>query len=212
LLQLYAFYTVDILVIFMKLDNNSTAGTVLFIGAVQWFLGILLAEALYPGYSSRIDYVSDLGTGPTALIYNVSVFLLGACILVSIYFLDREYRFRPFSFMLLMTGIGTVGVGVFPANIQPWHSVATLFALVFGSLSAILSFKIQAKPLSYVSVMLGAFALVAAIVFFPYLGLPVGATDTYLGMAKGSLERWVINPILAWAMGFGAALVGKKEP
>ncbi|MHA1906918.1 MAG: DUF998 domain-containing protein [Candidatus Thorarchaeota archaeon] len=195
----------------MKLDNTKTAGTILFIGAVQWFLGMLLAEALYPGYSSRIDYVSDLGTGPTAIIYNASVFLLGVCILVSTYFLEREYEFRPFSFMLLMTGIGAMGVGVFPANMQPWHSIATLLALVFGALSAILSFKIQAKPLSYVSVLLGALALVTAIIFFPYLGLPVGATDTYLGMAKGSLERWVINPILAWAIGFGAALVGKEE-
>ncbi|MHA2423510.1 MAG: DUF998 domain-containing protein [Candidatus Thorarchaeota archaeon] len=195
----------------MNLDNTKTAGTVLFVGAVQWFLGMLLAEALYPGYSSRIDYVSDLGTGPTALIYNASVFLLGLCIVVSAYFLEREYRFRPFSFTLLMTGVGAMGVGVFPGNIQPAHSIATLLALLFGSLSALLSYKIQAKPLSYVSVLLGALALVTAIIFFPYLGLPTGATDTYLGMAKGSLERWVINPILAWAMGFGASLAGKKE-
>ena len=44
----------------MEVDNSSIAGTTLFIGAVQWFLGILLSEAWYPGYSSRIDYVSDL--------------------------------------------------------------------------------------------------------------------------------------------------------
>ncbi|MCK5152434.1 MAG: hypothetical protein KAQ65_11350 [Candidatus Thorarchaeota archaeon] len=32
-----------------------------------------------------------------------------------------------------------------------------------------------------------------------------------LGMAKGSLESVIINPLLAWAIGLGAALVGTKE-
>ena len=104
-----------------------------------------------------------------------------------------------------------MGVGFFPASLQPWHSFFTLIALFFGAFSAILSYKIQSKPISYISVVLGAFAFVASIVFFPYLGLPTGAKDTYLGMAKGSLERLIINPILAWAIGLGAALVGTKK-
>ncbi|MFW9849554.1 MAG: DUF998 domain-containing protein [Candidatus Thorarchaeota archaeon] len=195
----------------MQIENSKLGGMLLFIGAVQWVLGVLWAEALYPGYSSRIDYVSDLGIGPTALIYNGSSILLGICVILSAYFINRDYNFRPFTIVLLMTGIGAMGVGIFPASMQPWHSLFTLIALVFGAISGILSFKIQAKPLSYVSIFLGIFALVAAVVFFPYLGLPTGATDEYLGMAKGSLERWVIDPIIAWAIGFGAALVGTNE-
>ncbi len=195
----------------MEIDNSSIAGTTLFIGAVQWFMGILLAEAWYPGYSSRIDYVSDLGIGPSAVIYNVSVIIFGVCIVVCTYFLEREYKFRPFTITLLLTGIGAMGVGFFPASLQPWHSGFTLLALLFGSFSAILSFRMQSSPLSYVSIILGITAIVAVILFFPYLGLPVGSTDTFLGMAKGSLERWVIYPILAWSIGFGAGLVGTKQ-
>ncbi len=195
----------------MQVENSKIGGLLLFIGAVQWFLGVLWAESLYPGYSSRIDYVSDLGIGPTALIYNGSSILLGIFLIVSTFFIDKEYKFRPFSLTLLLTGVGAMGVGAFPASMQPWHSLFTLMALLFGAISAILSFKIQAKPLSYVSIFLGIFALVASIVFFPYLGLPTGATDTYLGMGKGSMERWIIYPIIAWVIGFGSALVGAQD-
>jgi hypothetical protein len=45
----------------------------------------------------------------------------------------------------------------------------------------------------------------------PYLGLPVGSTETYLGMAKGSMERWAIWPILAWVIGFGSNIVKSKK-
>jgi len=130
------------------------------------------------------------------------------CIVVSAFFIERGIKFRPFSIVFVVTGIGAIGVGLFPLTMQSLHSIFTLMALIFGSVSAILSFRIQAKPLSYVSVLLGILALGSSIVFFPYLGLPVGATDTFLGMAKGSMERWVIYPIIIWVIAFGASLSG----
>ncbi len=188
----------------VRFDMTKLGGTLLYIGGIQWFLGLLLAESWYPGYSSRIDYVSDLGTGPTALIYNMSVFLLGVCMFLGAYFMMKSIKSKVQSVLLSISGIGAMGVGIFPADMQPMHSVFTLVAIFFGAFAAISSYKIQSPPISYISVILGAFSLIVSFVFFPYLGLPVGATDTFLGMAKGSMERWAIYPILAWAIGHGS--------
>ena len=186
------------------------SGTFFLIGGIQWFLGMLAAESWYDGYSSRIDYVSDLGTGPTALIYNLSVFLLGALMVVGAFFLYKSSDKRLLPILITISGIGAMGVGVFPGHMQPMHSIGTLLAIMFGAFSAMASYTHQTKPMSIISVVLGAMSLVLSLVFIPYLGLPTGSTETFMGMAKGSLERWAINPILAWIIGFGGYLMGKE--
>ncbi|MGY5872879.1 MAG: DUF998 domain-containing protein [Candidatus Thorarchaeota archaeon] len=193
----------------LKRYNNTTlAGFFFLIGGVQWFLGMLLAESWYEGYSSRIDYVSDLGTGPTAAIYNLSVFLLGAFIVLGTFFLYMAQKSRLLPILLTISGIGAMGVGIFPGNMQPMHSIFTLLAILFGAFAAIASYTHMTKPMAIISVGLGLMSLVLALVFIPYLGLPTGSTETFIGMAKGSLERWAINPILAWIIAFGSYLMG----
>jgi len=191
-----------------RFDPATLAGCLFLIGGIQWFLGLLAAESWYDGYSSRIDYVSDLGTGPTALIYNTSVFLLGAFIVAGTFFLYKAQGGKLLPALLTICGIGAMGVGIFPANLQPMHSVFTLLAILFGALAAIGSYTYQTKPMSIISAGLGLMSLVLALIFIPYLGLPFGSTETFMGMAKGSLERWAINPILAWIIAFGSYLLG----
>jgi hypothetical membrane protein len=192
----------------LKLEKRELSGYLLFIGGLQWFIGLLAAEAWYPGYSSRIDYVSELGIGPTALLYNSSIFLMGVFVTAAAYFLYRDETGRTIPFLLGMTGIGAMGLGVFPGYLQPMHSIATLIAIFFGCFSAIASYRILRKPMAYISVVLGLMALGSSILFFPYLGFPTGSTVTFLGMAKGSLERWAIYPLLAWAMAAGSHMTG----
>ncbi|MGY5860681.1 MAG: DUF998 domain-containing protein [Candidatus Thorarchaeota archaeon] len=194
-----------------RFNTTTMAGAFFLIGGIQWFLGMLAAESWYEGYSSRIDYVSDLGTGPTALIYNISVFLMGAFIVIGTFFYYKSTERKLFPILLTLSGIGAMGVGVFPGNMQPMHSFATLFAIVFGAFAAIASYKHSTKPMSVIGASLGLMALVLALVFFPYLGLPTGSTETFLGIAKGSLERWAINPILAWIIAFGSYLLGTSS-
>ena len=196
----------------LKRYNTTTlSGFFFLIGGVQWFLGILLAESWYDGYSSRIDYVSDLGTGPTALIYNLSVFMLGVFVVIGTFFLYTVEKRKLLPILMTICGIGCMGVGIFPANLQPMHSVATLLAIMFGGFAAVGSYSYQTKPMSIISVGLGLMSFILAMIFIPYLGLPFGSTETFLGMAKGSLERWAINPILAWIMVFGAYMMGKAS-
>ena len=191
-----------------RFDATTLSGCFFLIGGIQWFLGILAAESWYDGYSSRIDYVSDLGTGPTALIYNLSVFLLGAFVLIGAFFLYKTQEGKLLPALLTISGIGAMGVGIFPANLQPMHSIFTLLTILFGAFAAISSYTHLTKPMSFISAGLGLMSFVLSILFIPYLGLPAGSTETFMGMAKGSLERWAINPILAWIIGFGSYLMG----
>ena len=191
-----------------RFNTTTLSGSFFLLGGVQWFLGMLAAESWYDGYSSRIDYVSDLGTGPTAFIYNLSVFVLGAFIVLGTFFLYKTNKGRVLSILLIICGIGAMGVGIFPANLQPMHSVFTLLAILFGSFAAVRSYAYQTKPMSIISVSLGLMSFILAMIFIPYLGLPFGSTETFLGMAKGSMERWAIDPILAWIIAFGSYLMG----
>jgi hypothetical membrane protein len=192
--------------------NMSLLSNIFFlIGGVQSFLGILAAESWYDGYSSRIDYVSELGIGPTALIFNLSVFMLGVFIVIGAFFLYKSSEKKLLLVLLTISGIGCMGVGVFPGYLQPMHSIATMLAIMFGAFSAIASYSHQTRPMSIVSLVLGSMSLVLSIIFIPYLGLPTGSTETFLGMAKGSLERWAINPILAWIIGFGGYQMGSAK-
>jgi Predicted membrane protein len=94
----------------MKYDDRKIAGSLLFIGAVLCVLGIIVAEALYPDYSTSENYISDLGVGPSSLIFNSSLFLLGVLTVVGAYFIQRAFDFRLFSIFAAITGIGAMGL------------------------------------------------------------------------------------------------------
>jgi hypothetical membrane protein len=130
---------------------------------------------------------------------------------VGAFFLYKSAGKKLLPILVLVSGIGAMGVGVFPGYMQPMHSIATMLAIMFGAFAAIASYTHQTKPMSIISLVLGSMSLVLSVLFIPYLGLPTGSTETFMGMAKGSLERWAINPILAWIIGFGGYLIGTAK-
>jgi hypothetical membrane protein len=189
----------------MKYENREIAGLLLFIGGVQCVLGIIIAEALYPGYSTSENYISDLGVGPSSLIFNSSVFLLGVLAVGGAYFIQRAFNFRLFSIVATITGIGAIGVGLFPEDAGVVHAVFSLTTFLFAGLSTILSYKLQRPPLSYFSVVLGALSLLALVLF---------GSGIYLGLGKGGMERMIAYPALLWLIGFGGYVIGysRDEP
>lgn len=191
--------------------KHKVAGTLLFAGGVQWLLTIILAEGLHPDYNSGVHYVSSLGVGATSLFYNTSLFLLGTTVVAGAFVIQRAFGSRYFFVLLTITGLATVGVGLFPEDVRPMHGIVTPIALLFGGLSAIASYRLQKPPFSYISVLLGALSLMLSVLFFPYLGLPRESLTTYLGLGKGTMERLVIYPILLWIIGFGSHLIGSSN-
>ena len=205
----------------MNLDKKRLAGTLLSIGALQWFFSVMTAEGLHQGYnltpsqwipySNQIHYVSELGLGSTAPIFNVSTIVLGVMVVSASYLLRLRTKEILFPSLLLICGVGAAGVGIFPTNMQPIHGVFQVLALWFGAFSAILSFRKQVVPLSYISAALGIVSFVTSIVFFPYLGLGANDTSTFLGLGKGVMERIVIYPLILWVFGCGYHIAGKKS-
>jgi hypothetical membrane protein len=183
----------------MKYENRNIAGLLLFIGGVQCVLGIIIAEALYPGYSTSENWISDLGVGPSALIFNSSVFLLGVLGVAATYFIQRAFNSRVFSVLFAMASIGAIGVGLFTEEAMVLHIVFSLITFIFAGLSAVISYKLQKPPFSYLSVVLGVFTLLALVLTF---------SGTYLGLGPGGMERMIAYPALLWVVGFGGHLIG----
>ena len=190
----------------MKLDDEVKAGLLLVIGSIQWFFIVLIAEGLYPGYVSSFHYVSTLGTGLTANLYNASTFLLGVCVVTASFLIIRSKPSRLFFALLLIAGLGAMGLGVFPEDSRPMHGVVTPITLIFGGLAGAFAFKVQSRPLSYLSMILGAGSIIMGLLFIPYMGLSVESDVTYLGFYKGTLERIVIYPLILWMMTLGSQL------
>lgn len=186
----------------MENFNLKVAGALIFLGATQFIICMIIAEALHPNYSVKENYISDLGVGQAAPIFNTSVITLGITVLAGAYLIQRVKHYKIFTTLLVLCGAGTAGVGLFPENFGIIHTAASLFAFLFGALSAIAAYKIQKPPISYFSIILGVSSLAALILF----GLNI-----HLGLGKGGMERMIAYPILLWAIGFGGHLVAYKS-
>jgi hypothetical membrane protein len=149
----------------MSYSREKVAGAIFFIAVTQFTLGLTISEALYPGYSVHDNYISDLGVGPSSIIFNSSVFLLGLLSLVATYFLRHSPNFKIVNTLLLLMAIGAMGVGVFTKDSTVAHGAVSSMAFFFGGLSAITSFKVLKKPLSLISIVLGAMTLGALALF-----------------------------------------------
>lgn len=186
----------------MRYDNRKIAGLLLVIGGVLCTLGMIVAEALYPGYSTSENYISDLGVGPSALVFNSSIFLLGVLAVCSAYFIQKTFNFKLFSILTAITGIGAIGVGLFTEDAGAIHAVFSLITFLFAGISAIVSYKLEKPPLSYLSVVLGTMSLVALVLF---------ASGSYLDLGKGGMERMIVYPALLWTISFGGHLIGDSK-
>jgi len=191
-----------------KSQDGKLAGALVFVGCAQFTVSLIVAESFYAGYSISQNYISDLGATcrttcqviqPTATIFNASIILLGLMIIAGAYFLRRSQRPLNLSILLALTGIGAVGVGVFPETAGSIHSIFSLITFVSAALTTIASSKVVARPLSYLSVVLGIISLAALAMY---------VSDIFLGLGPGGMERMIVYPVLVWGIAFGAYLQG----
>jgi hypothetical membrane protein len=173
---------------------------------------------LYPGYSLSKNYVSDLGVGPSSIIFNSSVFLLGLLLVFGTYFLRHISDLKTVNRLLFLMAIGTMGVGVITKDFTVAHGAVSSVAFFFSGLSAIASAKALKKPLSLISIVLGAMTLGALGLFS--IGMITGGSLTsniaydsnfYLGLGPGGMERMIIYPSLMWLAGFSGQLATRGE-
>ncbi|AUB56268.1 hypothetical protein BK007_09750 [Methanobacterium subterraneum] len=207
----------------MKVQNGSifrpendfyrTAGILLLIAALQFFMAINLAETQFPGYSSTTDTLSHLGGAippiePSATIFNVSVILLGVLSLASVYLILKSGGCRLFSSCLAISAVGAVGVGLFPSYTGSFHMFFAILTFIFGSLTVLFSYRLGLNiPMVIVSLFTGFTSLTIIISALLWgLNNPI---IIYLGL--GGAERFVVYPILFYLLAMGGYLTSRGE-
>jgi hypothetical membrane protein len=190
--------------------NLTRAGLLFFLAGSIILMGIITAETFYPEkytYTTSDSMISDLGateppnsiiTQPSATIFNFSMMIVGILILLGTYFLFMALNDKIAAILIGLLGLGALGVGIFPGNVNPQHPLFALTTFISGGLSAIYSYRLISSPFKYLSVVFGItglFFLFTASIFIPIMG-------------GGGVERWVAYPIVLWLSGFGAYLMG----
>lgn len=163
----------------------------MLLGSLQFFLLLLLAESLRPGYSVSLNYISDLGVGPepTRTLFNAILIVFGLSGLIASYLFWKTLGRNVMVVTLIISSIGTIGVGLFPENTGDSHAIFALAGFFFGALTAIISYKIVKPPYSWFGVILGLISLASLFMF-------VGGT--YLSLGPGGMERLILYPPLLW--------------
>ena len=198
----------------MFYPDRKLAGLLALIGGLECILGISIAEDLYPSYSVSANYISDLGATcartsysfvqpctifqPSSIIFTFSVGLLGLLTVATGYLLYRFTKRQILTIFVLLTGIGALGVAIFPETTGIMHTIVSLVTFLPAGLSAIFSSRILESPVNYLAILLGALTLLALVFVF---------AENYAGLGPGGMERLVAYPALLWLVTFGAYLV-----
>jgi hypothetical membrane protein len=191
----------------MNYDSKKTAGLLGFVATVQFVLAVFICEALYSGYDVGQQYISDLGNwslaGNYAAIFNVSIIFAGMLGFASAYFIQKAFKNRLFTSLLMISTICTILIGVFAEDIaMPAHGISALIMLVVGLGATFMTYKFVKSPLSYAPIILGGVIIVAIV---------LQASGNYLGLGLGGIERLEIYPNLLWGLVFDAYLIGESS-
>src|SRR2546428_878171 len=107
------------------------------VGIAQFaVIGLTVSEAVYSeasptGYSISQNYISDLGVGPAALIFNPSIILVGVLVLATAWFLWRAVGDRILSIVVALAGPGAIAVGVLPEALGVVHELVAPWTVIF---------------------------------------------------------------------------------
>ena len=184
----------------MALDVRKLTGLLLFLGLTQFMIGLMIAAVLTPGYDIANETISALGIQEAALWLNGTTILLGIFALAAAYSIRTVFGSLVVTSLLALTGIGAIGVGVFPATdpLAGIHGVFALITFLFANITAIYAARFLRAPLLHLSVILGAVGLVALGLFL---------SGQYLGLGIGGMERMIVLPVLAWGIALGGYLM-----
>lgn len=182
-----------------RLPSTAFAGALLFTGATVLFLAMMAAEALWPGYSIADNYISDLGVGRTAPLFNTPMIVYGSCVAAAAYLLHRDGGMPSCATVILgISGAGAACVGIFPETLGLPHYVSAGAAFISGAVAALLLSRLLSRPFCWLSALLGCIALA---------GLLLHVSHYYIGIGPGGTERLIAYPLMLWSAGFGGYLM-----
>lgn len=199
-----------------RIGAMRVAGSLLTVAGSTILMGIITAEALYPGtFSTGANEISDLGgtrppaaivLQPSATIFNVAMLLIGGLVLSGAWFVRQAFERRSVTIALALLGLGSLGVGLFPGNTGTPHALFAMATFVSGGVAAISAARVTSGPFRWLSVLFGGIALAT---LGSYLVLGAASPMAVLGI--GGVERWIVYPIVLWVTAFGGYLCGRAE-
>lgn len=182
------------------------AGLLTIAAALLLVFFVVMAQSIYPGYNLNTNYISDLGVGMTAPIFNSAIVFFGVMIFMVSYLIlaSRMHRLLAYGFALI--GFGAMGVGLFPETTGILHLVFA--GITFGSAAlTALGFSRTVKgPMEYISVIAGAIGLAILLLS----ALRVGSL-AFLGLGPGGLEEILFYSEMAWSVIFGIFLIQRNR-
>ena len=199
--------------------DRRIAGLLLSIAGVAILMGSITAEALHPGpYTTHADTLSHLGASeppdsvvvqPAAGIFDGTMLVAGALILVGVWFAHRALRRKAVTVPTALLGLGVLGVGIFPLTSPGLHTVFAMLAFFSGGIAMLLSAPVTPSPFRQLWAVLGVVSLVAII-----LGIVAIEWAPVAALGEGGIERWNSYPIVLWLVAFGSHLIatGAGEP
>jgi hypothetical membrane protein len=185
-------------------NRTVVAGLLLFLAIFQFFMFFRVAESIYPGYSVSNNYISDLGVGPAASVFNTSIVVLGLAVMAAAYLALPAFRSRVLSVLVGLAGFGATGVGVFPENVPVLHTVMSFITFFFAGVAAVYAARVFKQAMGVLSLISGLTSLTALALF---------ATNNYLGLGHGGMERLIVYPVLSWGLLIaGYLLTAGRQP
>jgi hypothetical membrane protein len=183
-------------------------GGVLALASLQFVAAMVVVQLGYPGYSDLANSVSDLGGAgsPRAIVFNVSVVLLGLLAIAGVVLVRSAFRkgfgARAGLGLLALSGVGAVGVGLFPEGNHLHSSFASLAFVAAGAALLLLALGML-RDTRWDGYRLFSFA--GGLVTF--VGIALYAGPTSLGLGAGGAERLIIAPVLLWGILAGVHLL-----
>ncbi|MEM4281750.1 MAG: DUF998 domain-containing protein [Candidatus Caldarchaeum sp.] len=177
------------------------AGALLFIAITQFLMALRVAESVYPGYSVSGNYISDLGVGAAAPIFNSSIVFLGLCVVLSSYLGAEVFKSRLFRIFVALAGVGAAGVGIFPENVPVLHTVMSLITFLFAGVAALYGLRVFDRLVGLLSAVAGLVSLAALALFI---------SGNYMGLGHGGMERLIVYPVLSWGLMLSGYLLSKR--
>ncbi|WP_411967055.1 DUF998 domain-containing protein [Haloferax sp. YSSS75] len=190
-------------------DGRKLAGVLFFVLAAQFMTVIMLSAAMVPGYDFNSAAISDLGVFPeTALLFNVSLVLVGVFNLLGGYAFYRTHGKRWLLGLFAVAGVGAIVAGLFPLGTSDLHSLGALLAFLFFNLQALGTATRVEGPMKALSVLLGLAGLVFVVLMI--LG-DSGNTAVFGAIGHGGTERMIVYPPMLWLVAVGGYLMAATD-
>jgi hypothetical membrane protein len=144
----------------------------------------------------------DIVRQPSAAIFNITMLVAGAMIVVAAVLLYRARAGLVAALPVALLGLGMFGVGLFPGNtVMAVHQLVSLVTFLSGGLAAILTARLQVRPLRPVQAALGGIALVFLLGYTFF-----GELAVFSELGEGGVERWIVYPVALWMVVLGSGL------